>query len=156
MGNTEHGTPGHTRHASRRGTAAILAATLLAIPVGTLAWVELLYLVFGLTGRDPLPVVELLTFLASFGVAFGWPLLHGHRAAAVVRRSCRLGLGVSLALPLVAFAVLLIWENADDRPDLGMGGLMLYSLPYVAIGIAVVLAILFSIGEKLAAQRLQL
>lgn len=138
-----------------RGAGSILAAALLSVPVGAIAWFELLYLAFGLTGRDPAFATEVATFIPCFAIAFAWPLLRADRPATVVRQGCRLGVIVSLMLPVVAFAVLFIWENAEGRPDLGMGGMMLYALPYVSLGAAAVLAILFAIGEKVANKRMR-
>lgn len=154
---THSGDAGDARGGGAGVGWSLLAASLLAVPVGAIAWFELLYLAFGLTGRDPAPWLVLATCVLSFSVAFGWPLFRSREPAAlVVRRACRLGLVVSLLLPVVAFAVLFIWESAEARPDLGMGGLMLYSLPFVALAVAVVLALLFAVGEKLAARRLPL
>lgn len=140
---------------SPRGAGSVLAAALVSMPVGAIAWFELLYLVFGLSGRDPTFPIELATFVLCFAVAFAWPLFRAARPAAVIRQGCRVGVVVSLMLPVVTFGVLFIWESADERPDLGMGGLMLYALPYVSLAAAAVLAILFAIGEKAAVKRLR-
>lgn len=138
----------------RNPPLSYLAALVLAVPVGALIWFELIYLAFGLTGDDATTWVNGLSAVVAFGLALGWPLHGTARPAQVVQRGCRLGSKVALLLPVVTIAVLLIWENADNRPDLGMGGLMLYSMPVVALGLTVVLVIGFSIGERLAAKRL--
>jgi hypothetical protein len=58
-------------------------------------------------------------------------------------------------LPIVTVAVLLIWESSTGRRDLGMGGLMLYSMPIVAFGVALVLALALWACDRFAAQRLR-
>jgi len=146
----------HERRASSRSPLGYLAAAGLAVPVGAVAWFEAVYLFFGITGEDPSAPVTYAAAVAAFGFAFGWPLLAAARPAEVVRRGCRLGLLVSLLLPVVAVAVLLLWQNAAGRRDLGMGGLMLYSLPVVALAVAAVLALLFGFGSWLAVRRLQM
>jgi hypothetical protein len=92
---------------------------------------------------------------AAFGVALTWPLLGTARPAEVVRRSCRLGGIATLFLPIVSIAVLLLWESSTGRRDLGMGGLMLYSMPIVAFGVALVLALFFWLCDRSAAKRLR-
>jgi hypothetical protein len=101
----------------------------LALPIGAIGWFELAYLFFGITGEDPPPSYNVSAAVAAFGVALAWPLLGTVRAAEVVRRSCRLGGIVTVLLPVVTIAVLLLWQSSTGRRDLGMGGLMLYSLP---------------------------
>jgi hypothetical protein len=49
----------------------------------------------------------------------------------------------------------MIWVNARTRPDLGMGGLALYSIPIVAFVISIVLVIAFGTGRRLALRRLR-
>ncbi len=132
-----------------------LAAVLLAVPVGGILWLELLYLTFGLTGHDAPASLHLVFLVAAFGLAAGWPLRGTRRPAEVVVRSCRLGVVVVLLLPVVAVAVLLLWQNAPGRPDLGMGGLMLYNVPIIAFGMALVLTVAFWIIGRLAERRLQ-
>lgn len=141
--------------ASTPGPLGYVAAAGLAVPVGAIAWFELVYLFFGLTGDDPPAAFSFVTAVVAFGLAFGWPLYRSHRPAEVVWRGCRLGLVVALLLPLVSIAVLFLWQNASGRRDLGMGGLMLYSLPFVALGMAAVLAIAFGLGTRGAGRRLQ-
>lgn len=129
-------------------------AALLAIPVGSILWFELVYLWFGLAGKEPSPLVNIASFAIAFGIAFGWPLYRTHLPAEVLRKSCRLGIIVSLSLPPISVAVLLVWENSV-RPDLGMGGLMLYNMPFVALAAAIILIVLFSLGHRLAARRIR-
>jgi hypothetical protein len=136
------------------GALSYVAAAGLAVPVGALAWFEAAYLCFGLTGEDPPEAFSFLAAVVSFGFAFGWMLFRARRPAHVVRRGCQLGLLISVLLPVVVIAVLLLWQNASDRPDLGMGGLMFYTLPYIALGVAAVLAIVFGLGIRLAERRL--
>lgn len=92
---------------------------------------------------------------AAFGIALAWPLFGTVRPAEVVRRSCRLGGIAALLLPVVSIAVLLLWESSTGRRDLGMGGLMLYSMPVVAFGVALVLALIFWLCDRVAAKRLR-
>lgn len=132
-----------------------LAAILLAVPVGGILWLELVYLTFGITGHDAPASLHLVFLVAAFGLAAGWPLRGTHRPAEVVVRSCRLGVVVALLLPIVAVAVLLLWQNASDRPDLGMGGLMLYNVPIIAFGLALVLSATFWALGRLAEGRLR-
>lgn len=131
---------------------SLLAAALLAVPVGSLCWFELVYLRFGFTGEEPPPVFNTIACILSFVLAVGWPLYRGRRPAEVVQQSCRLGVFVAVLLPVVSFAVLLLWQSTPGRPDLGMGGLMLYNLPFVALVLAVILVVLFSIGGRMAAR----
>jgi hypothetical protein len=126
----------------------------LALPIGAIGWFELAYLFFGITGEDPPPSYNVSAAVAAFGVALAWPLLGTVRAAEVVRRSCRLGGIVTVLLPVVTIAVLLLWQSSTGRRDLGMGGLMLYSLPIVAFGVALILAFVFWLCDRSAAKRL--
>lgn len=136
--------------------AQFLVAATLAAPIAAIGWFELLYLWFGITGGDPPPGANLVVALAAFAAALTWSWRSATRIADVVRNACRLGIALSIALPLVTIAVLLIWENASGRRDLGMGGLALYSIPVVAFVAAIVLVIAFGIGRRLAEKRLQL
>jgi hypothetical protein len=131
------------------------AAFGLALPIGAIGWFELVYLFFGLTGEDPPRSYNMTAAVAAFGVALAWPLLGTVRPAEVVRRSCRLGGIASVLLPIVTIAVLLLWESSTGRRDLGMGGLMLYSMPIVAFGVALVLALIFWLCDRSAAKRLR-
>lgn len=142
-------------HAGDRPPLRYLAAALLAVPVGGILWLELLYLTFGLTGHDAPASLHLVFLVAAFGLAAGWPLRGTRRPAEVVVRSCRLGVVVVLLLPVVAVAVLLLWQHAPGRPDLGMGGLMLYNVPIIAFGLALVLSATFWTIGRLAERRLQ-
>lgn len=132
-----------------------LAALALALPVGATGWFELAYMYFGLTGEDPPRAYNVGAALAAFGVALVWPLLDTARPAEVVRRSCRLGGVVAVLLPIVSIAVLLLWEGSTGRRDLGMGGLMLYSMPVVAFGFALILALALWLCDRAAAKRLR-
>lgn len=132
-----------------------LAAAALALLVGPVVWFEIIYLSFGLTGDDPPVWLNAGAAVLAFGGAFAVALRGGSRPAAVVQRGCRAGFVAVLLLPAVAFAVLLLWEALPGRRDLGMGGMMLYVLPWVALGAAVVLGLLFLLGNALAARRLR-
>jgi len=131
------------------------AAAAFAVPVGGMAWFELIYLFFGITGEDPPWSYNALGAAAAFGVALVWPLFGTTRAAEVVRRSCRLGGVVAVLLPLVALAVLMLWQRASGRPDLGMGGLMLYSLPVIAFVVALAFVLVLWLCDRVAAGRLR-
>lgn len=131
------------------------AALGLALPVGAIGWFELVYLFFGVTGEDPPRAYNVAAAVAAFGVAFAWPVSGTVRPAEVVRRSCRLGGIAAVLLPVVTIAVLLLWESAGGRRDLGMGGLMLYSMPIAAFAIALVLALVFWICDRYAAKLLR-
>ena len=131
------------------------AALGLAVPVGAVGWFELVYLFFGVTGEDPPRSYNVLAAAAAFGVALAWPLIGTVRPAEVVRRSCRLGGIAAVLLPIVSIAVLLLWTGSPGRRDLGMGGLMLYSMPIVAFGVALVLALIFWLCDRSAAKRLR-
>lgn len=132
-----------------------LAAVGLALPVGAVGWFELVYLFFGVTGEDPPRSYNVVAAVAAFGLALAWPLLGTVRPAEVVRRSCRLGGIATVLLPVVSIAVLLLWESSTGRRDLGMGGLMLYSMPIVAFGVALVLALVFWLCDRSASKRLR-
>ncbi len=131
------------------------AALGLALPVGATGWFELAYLYFGVTGEDPPRSYNVVAAVAAFGVALVWPLFGTVRPAEVVRRSCRLGGVVAVLLPIVSIAVLFLWESSAGRRDLGMGGLMLYSMPIVAFGFALVLALALWLCDRFAAKRLR-
>lgn len=131
-----------------------LAAVGLALPIGAVGWFELTYLFFGITGEDPPRYYNVVAGVAAFGIALAWPLLGTERPAEVVRRSCRLGGIAAVLLPIVSVAVLLIWESSTGRRDLGMGGLMLYSMPFVAFGVALLLTLALW-ACRFAAQRLR-
>lgn len=139
---------------SRPTILRYLAAVGLAFPVGAIGWFELVYLFFGVTGEDPPRSYNVAAAVAAFGAALAWPLFGTVRPAEVVRRSCRLGGIAAVLLPVVAIAVLLLWEGSTGRRDLGMGGLMLYSMPIVAFGGALVLALVFWLFDRSARKRL--
>lgn len=80
--------------------------------------------------------------------------LRTRRVAEVVGRSCRHGLLVAVLLPIVTFAVLMLWHSSSGRRDLGMGGLILYNLPFIGLGVATVLGVAFVLGGRSAARRL--
>jgi len=141
---------------SGAGLRRYAAATGFALPVGAMGWFELVYLFFGITGEDPPRSYSVLAAGAAFGFALAWPLFGTTQAAEVVRRSCRLGGIAALLLPVVSIAVLLIWQGSTGRRDLGMGGLMLYSMPVVAFGIALVMALVLWLCDRAAAKRLGL
>lgn len=148
-----------TERASQDGAAAglsplgYLVAAALAIPIGAVAWFELVYLFFGLTGKEPADAIELAAFLLAFGSAFLLPLYRARRTAQVVQRSCRLGLLVAVLLPVVTIVVLMLWQSTPGRRDLGMGGLILYNLPFIALAMAAVLGVAFALGSRAAARR---
>jgi hypothetical protein len=129
--------------------ANVVASAVSALPVGGILWFELVYLWFGLTGNEPPFLVNMAAFTAAFGTAFLSPLYRARLLAEVLLRACRLGIIVSLLLPAVSIAVLLIWENSV-RPDLGMGGLMLYNMPFVSVAVAIVLVAFFSLAHWLS------
>jgi len=135
--------------------AQLLVAAALAAPIAAIGWFEVLYLWFGITGEDPPSGANLVVAVAAFAGALTWSWRGSTRIADVIRNACRLGIALSIALPIVTIAVLLIWENASGRRDLGMGGLALYSIPVVAFVAAVVLVIAFGIGRRLAQRRLE-
>lgn len=141
--------------AERRPALASLAAVALGVPVTAILWLEIAFLWFGFTGRDPGLLTNVAALALAAAIAFGWLLRGARRPAEVIRSGCRLGIAVALLLPVVAFAVLLLWEKATDRPDLGMGGLMLYGLPVVALVLAFVLAVLFRLVDRAAERRLE-
>ena len=134
--------------------ARLLMALAVGLPVAAVAWFEIVYLWFGLTGGELAGGASAAVVALALAGTVAWSLSGAQRAAHVAHRACRLGIAVAVALPIVAVAVLLLWENASGRPDLGMGGLMLYSLPVVAFVVAIVLVVLFGIGRRLAAKRM--
>lgn len=131
-----------------------LAAALVGVPIAAIIWFEATYLWFGLSAADPPQTVKWFIAAAAYGIVVAAATYGARRPAEVVLRACRLGIGVSLLLPLVSLAVLLIWVNAPSRPDLGMGGLALYSIPVVAFIASIVLVIAFGIGRRLALRRM--
>lgn len=133
----------------------LLVAATLAAPVAAIGWFEILYLWFGLTGDDASAAASLAVAVMAFAWALAWSWRGSHRSADVIRRACQLGIALSIALPIVTVAVLLMWVNASGRRDLGMGGLALYSIPVVAFIAAVVLVVAFGIGRRLAQKRLE-
>lgn len=133
----------------------LLVAATLAAPIAAIGWFELVYLWFGITGEDPPSGANLVVAVAAFAATLSWSWRGSTRIADVIRNACRLGIALSIALPIVTVAVLLMWENASGRRDLGMGGLALYSIPVVAFVAAVALVVAFGIGRRLAQKRLE-
>jgi hypothetical protein len=133
----------------------LVVAAGLACPLAFIAWFEVMYLWFGITGEDSWRPIDLLIAVIVYGGALTGLVRGAERPAEVVHRACRLGIGLSIALPIVTVAVLLMWVNAEGRPDLGMGGLMLYSMPVVAFLAAVILVMIFAVGRRQAEKRLQ-
>ena len=129
-------------------------AGLLALPVAAVIWFEAVYLWFGVTAADPPGVVKVAIATAAYVMVIAHARSGARQRAEVVLRACRLGIGVTMLLPLVTIAVLLIWVNAPARPDLGMGGLALYSIPVVAFLLSIVLVVAFGIGRRLALSRI--
>lgn len=134
--------------------ARLLAALLVVAPVGALAWGAVLYLLFGLTGEDAPRPVTWATALGCGGGVWAWVLRGGATPAGVVARGARLGIAVALLLPVVAVAVLLLWQHVPGRRDLGMGGLMLYNVPLVALAMTLILVPIFWGVMRLAQRRL--
>lgn len=132
----------------------LATALLLAVPIAAIVWFEAAYLVFGLSGDDPSPGVKWMIAATAYLLAVLYASYGARRPAEAVLRACRLGIACSIMMPIVGLAVLLIWVNASGRPDLGMGGLALYSIPIVALGLASVLVMAFGIGRWLAGRRL--
>ena len=132
-----------------------LTAAIVAVPVAAIVWFEAAYLWFGVTAVDPPAPVKWAIAIAAYGMVIAQTTYGARGPAAVILRACRFGIAVSMLLPIVCLAVLLIWVNARIRPDLGMGGLALYSIPVVAFGAAIVLVIAFGAGRWLALKRLQ-
>lgn len=133
----------------------LLVAATLAAPIAAIGWFELVYLWFGITGEDPPSGANLVVAVAAFAATLSWSWRGSTRIADVIRNACRLGIALSIALPIVTVAVLLMWENASGRRDLGMGGLALYSIPVIAFVAAVALVVAFGIGRRLAQKRLE-
>lgn len=132
----------------------VAIALLVGIPVAALLWFEVIYLLFGLTGEDAGTAVDVAIALLSLAATLAWSL-HGAAAPAdAASRASRLGIAVSMALPIVSIAVLLIWTSAEGRRDLGMGGLMLYSMPVVAFIACIVLVVLFGTVRRVAGKRI--
>ncbi|HJU42243.1 MAG TPA: hypothetical protein VJ691_05490 [Vicinamibacterales bacterium] len=132
-----------------------LTAALIAVPIAAVMWFEAAYLYFGATAVDPPQQVKWMIAVAAYAMVMSYTTYGARSSAEVVLRACRLGITVSIALPIVTLAVLLIWVYARVRPDLGMGGLALYSIPIVALVVAIVLVIAFGTGRWLARRRLQ-
>lgn len=132
----------------------MVAGAVLAVPVAALVWFETAYLWFGITGADPSGPVKWMIAAAAYGMVVAHTTYGARGTAEAVLRACRLGIACSILLPIVALAVLLIWVNARVRPELGMGGLALYSIPIVAFVISIVLVITFAAVRRLAQKRL--
>lgn len=134
--------------------ARLFTAVIVAIPIAAILWFEIVYLWFGATGGELSASANGVIVALALMACGAWSLSGAERAAQVVHRACRLGIAVAIALPIVTIAVLLLWVNASGRRDLGMGGLMLYSLPVVAFVASIVLVVVFGIGRRLAAKRM--
>ena len=102
----------------------LAAAVLAAMPVSAVLWFESVYLWFGLSGADLPGSQQAIVALGSWAAVVAWSLRGTARAAGVVLRAARLGIAASIALPVVAVGVLLLWEASEGRRDLGMGGMM--------------------------------
>lgn len=140
---------------SRSAAWRYLAAAAIAVPVGLLAWVQILYLAFGVTGDDSPRGFAVGALAVSLALAFAIALAAGPHPAQVIRRGCQAGIAIAIMLPLVALAVLMLWEHSTGRRDLGMGGLMLFSMPFVAAAAAVMLVIVFAAGSWIAGRWLR-
>ena len=132
-----------------------LTAAVIAVPIAAVLWFEAAYLWFGVRAVDPPADVKWGIAVAAYAVVIAYATYGARGPAEVMLRACRFGIGASILLPVVCLAVLLIWINARVRPDLGMGGLALYSIPIVAFVVSIVLVIAFGIGRRLALRRLQ-
>lgn len=132
----------------------ILTAAVLAVPIAAVVWFEAAYLYVGVTAADPPLHLKWSIAAAAYGAVIGYATSGARRPAEVALRACRLGIAVSILLPVICLAVLLVWVNARARPDLGMGGLALYSIPIVAFAVSIVLVIAFAAGRRLAMRRL--
>lgn len=134
---------------------SVLTAGMMAVPIAAILWFEAAYLWFGVAAVDPSPNMKWFIAAAAYGMVVSYTTYGARAPAEVVLRGCQLGIAVSILLPIVCLAVLLIWVNARMRPDLGMGGLALYSIPIVAFVVSIVLVIAFGTGRRLALRRLQ-
>jgi hypothetical protein len=133
---------------------SVLTAAVLAVPIAAIAWFEAAYLWFGVTAFDPSQNIKWFIAAAAYGVVVAYTTYGTRTSAEVALRACRLGIAASILLPIVCLAVLVIWVNGRMRPDLGMGGLALYSIPIVAFVVSIVLVIAFGTGRRLALKRL--
>jgi|SRR5688500_2675397 len=133
---------------------SVLTASLIAAPITAIVWFEIAYLWFGVTAVDPSQAMKWFIAAAAYGMVVSYTTYGARGSAEVALRACRLGIAVSLLLPIVCLAVLVIWVKARARPDLGMGGLALYSIPIVAFVVSIVLVIAFGTGRRLALRRL--
>lgn len=128
----------------------MVTAVAVALPIAAVLWFEIVYLWFGLTGGDAAPPVTGAIGLLSLAVTSGWSLRGTLGAAEAALRGSRLGIAVAMTLPVVALAVMLLWHAAEARRDLGMGGLMLYSMPVVAFIVSIILIAIFATVRWLA------
>lgn len=152
---TQSDTPSREVRATPAPSHAVLTGGILAVPIAAIVWFEAAYLWFGVTAADPSRNMKWFIAAAAYGMVVSFSTYGARAAAEVALRACRLGIAVSILLPIVCLAVLLIWVNARIRPDLGMGGLALYSIPVVAFVVSLVLVIAFGTGRRLALRRLQ-
>lgn len=136
-------------------THTSLTAAVLAVPIAAIVWFEAAYLWFGVTAVDPPPHIKLGIAIGAYAMVIAHATYGARGPAEVTLRACRFGIGVSILLPIVCLAVLLFWVNARVRPDLGMGGLALYSIPIVAFVISIVLVMAFGTGRHFALRRMQ-
>lgn len=132
----------------------LAAGVLAALPVSAVMWFESVYAWFGVSGGDMPRLHQAIVALGLWAAVVAWSLHGTARAAGVVLRAARLGIAVSMALPVVAIGVLLAWEASEGRRDLGMGGMMLYSMPVVTFVAAIVLVMMFAAIRAGAAKRL--
>ncbi len=131
----------------------VLTAFLIGLPVTVLMTFTGLYLLSSLTGDNIAAWIAWGTFALLYASTVLACLARTANAALALRRGCRLGLAAAGALPLVAFAVVEIEQHYAHERQYGMGGLMFYGM-LVASGIAaMVLALLFSLGIRLAGKR---
>lgn len=120
-----------------------LIATLIALPVGILLWGQLLYFIFGMTGEQPSATGEALSGGLALALSYTLCVYRCPNIASVLLRGRVIGVAASLMLPVTAVVVLLIWQQAEDRRDLGMGGLMLYNLPIAGLIAGLLLSAVF-------------
>ncbi len=131
----------------------ILTALLIGLPVALLLALSGLYLASSLSGDEIPAWIGWSSFAALYGATVSICLIGTASAAQALRRGCRLGLAAAGALPLVAFAVVEIEQHYANERQYGMGGLMFYGMLVVAGVAAMVLAVLFSLGVRLAGKR---
>jgi len=135
---------------------ALLVAIFLSLPVVTIIWGVVVYMVYGVTGEAIHPFFHIVTSSVLYLIIFGWALFGSSDISEIVYRLCRFGAMLSLLIPVITAFTSILWSlNVAVRPDGFLPSYSALEIPVYSVGVAMLLIALFFIGSYLAARNIE-